>query len=87
MLSHYADNIFLCWHRVHAVADRVYVSYPSMFDNDSFVRPEVMVEFGARSTGEPRETRPVMCDAAAFLPDLVFPSARPTVMLAQRTFW
>ena len=73
--------------RVHAVADRVYVSYPSMFDNDSFVRPEVMVEFGARSTGEPHETRPVTCDAAAFLPDLVFPSARPTVMLAERTFW
>ena len=52
-----------------------------------FVKPRVMVEFGARSTGEPREFRPVVCDAAAFLPDLTFPVARPSTMLAERTFW
>ena len=46
-----------------------------------------MVEFGARSTGEPREERLTECDAAAFIPDVVFPSARPFVMLVERTFW
>ena len=51
------------------------------------MRPEVMVEFGARSTGEPQTIRPVVCDAAAYLPDLAFPMASPAVMLAERTFW
>ena len=51
------------------------------------MRPEVMVEFGARSTGEPHRALPVVCDAAAYLPDLAFPQARPIVMLAERTFW
>ena len=32
-------------------------------------------------------TDPSVCDAAACLPDLAFPEARPTVMLAERTFW
>ena len=58
-----------------------------LFDDYAFVRPEVTVEFGARSTGEPRVVRPVECDAAPFLPDLLFPQARPSVMLAERTFW
>ena len=57
-----------------------------LFDDYAFVRPEVTVEFGARSTGEPRAIRPVECDAAPFLPDLQFPQARPSVMLAERTF-
>ena len=46
-----------------------------------------MVEFGARSTGEPHRERSVQCDAAAHLPDLIFPTASPFVMLAERTFW
>ncbi len=67
--------------------DRIYVGYAPVFDDYSFVRPEVMVEFGARSTGEPRAQRPVECDAATHLPDLAFPTATPSVMLAERTFW
>ncbi len=46
-----------------------------------------MVEFGARSTGKPHKSAPVVCDVAAHLPDLVFPEACPTVMLVERTFW
>ena len=38
-------------------------------------------------TGEPHETRPVACDAAPHLPDIVFPTASPSVMKAERTFW
>ena len=72
---------------VRADDDRVLIGYASLFDDQGFVRPEVMVEFGARSTGEPHKVRPVSCDAAAFLPDLVFPVAKPSVMLAERTFW
>lgn len=68
-------------------ADRLYVGYEPMFEASGFVYPEVIVEFGARSTGEPHANRSVVCDAAASLPDLAFPEAHPTVMLAERTFW
>lgn len=68
--------------------DRLYISYePLFFGPTKLMRPEVMVEFGARSTGEPRKSRAITCDVAAFLPDLAFPEARPNVMLAERTFW
>ena len=67
--------------------DHVFVAYEPLFDNYGFVRPEVMVEFGARSIGDPREDRLCECDAANYLPEVSFPSAHPFVMLAERTFW
>ena len=67
--------------------DRLVVEYAPLFPDYGFVRPEVLVEFGARSTGEPREERAIECDAAPYLSDVVFPSARTLVMLAERTFW
>ena len=73
--------------RLRAEGDRIFVGYAPLFTDYGFVRPEVMVEFGARSTGEPREERLTECDAAAYIPEVVFPSARPFVMLAERTFW
>lgn len=72
---------------LRAEGDHVFVTYEPLFDDYGFVRPEVMVEFGARSIGEPREERLCGCDAATYLPDVSFPSARPFVMLAERTFW
>jgi len=72
---------------VRAEEDRLYIGYEPLFEETGFVRPEVLVEFGARSTGEPQSYRRVVCDAAAFLPDLVFPETYTTVMLAERTFW
>ena len=72
---------------VRVEADRLFVGYEPLFEETGFVRPEVMVDFGARSTGEPHSNQSVVCDAAAYLPDLVFPAAYPTVILAERTFW
>lgn len=46
-----------------------------------------MLEFGGRATGEPSEPRVVVCDAAAHLGEVIFPSATPQVMRAERTFW
>jgi hypothetical protein len=46
-----------------------------------------MLEFGARSTGEPASLRDVVCDAAGLIEGLLFPTARPRVMHAERTFW
>ena len=73
--------------RVRTEAERLHIGYEPLFEETGLVRPEVMVEFGARSTGEPRTVLPMVCDAAAYLPDLAFPEARPIVMLAERTFW
>ena len=72
---------------VSASGERLVIRYASLFDGHGFVRPEVVVEFGARATGEPHENRPVACDAAPHLPDIVFPTVSPSVMLAERTFW
>ena len=73
--------------RLHTDGDRLYVGYPPLFADYGFVKPEVVVEFGARSTGKPHEVRLVKCDAAAYLPEITFPIARPYVMAAERTFW
>ena len=67
--------------------DRIWIGYEPMFADYSFVRPEVMVEFGARSSGEPREERPIECDAAPYISEVAFPSTHSFVMLAERTFW
>lgn len=67
--------------------DKLYIEYVPLFEDYGFVKPEVTVEFGARSTGEPREVRLVQCDAMVYRPELSFPTARPHVMAAERTFW
>ena len=72
---------------VSASGERLLVRYEPLLDDRGFVRPEVIVEFGARATGEPHEKCPVACDAASHLPGIVFPTASPSVMLAERTFW
>ena len=73
--------------QVRAHGERIFIDYAPLFEETDFVRPEVKLEFGARSTGEPHTSKPVVCDAAPHLPNLVFPEARPSVMLAERTFW
>ncbi len=67
--------------------DKVFIEYVPFAVGTGYVAPAVMLEFGARSTGEPSEWRDVQCDAAAYLPTVVFPMARPQVMRAERTFW
>lgn len=71
----------------HAEGDRILVVYDPLSVEYGFVRPEVMVEFGARSTGEPRQELPIECDAAPYVSGVEFPSTRAHVMLAERTFW
>lgn len=71
--------------QTRAEGDKVYVTYPPLFEHPTAA--EVLVEFGARSTGEPRAKREIACDAAASLPGIDFPTAAPFVMLPERTFW
>jgi Nucleotidyl transferase AbiEii toxin, Type IV TA system len=72
----YADG-----YRLHVRYDAVSVAATD------YVLPAILLEFGARSTGEPVQTIPVGCDAAEHLPSLSFPNANPRVMAAERTFW
>jgi len=81
----------LCQHslpaQVRAEGDKVFIEYTPLVPGTGYVLPAVMLEFGARSTGDPFEQRPVSCDAAAHLRGVAFPEAMPNVMRAERTFW
>lgn len=70
-----------------AKGDSIYLSYDAAAAGYGYVKPEIEIEFGARSTGEPYEVKPVVCDAAEHLPGLEFPRASSRVMRIQRTFW
>jgi hypothetical protein len=72
---------------LRAEGDRLYINYEATAAGSGYVAPSVMLEFGARSTGEPASFRDVTCDAAGLIYGVDFPSARPRVMHAERTFW
>ena len=67
--------------------DKLFVDYEATSAGSGYVAPSVMLEFGARSTGEPASPRDVACDAAGLIEGVEFPTARPRVMHAERTFW
>ncbi len=73
--------------RAGAENDKILIRYEPLATGSGYVRPTIIVEFGARSTGEPYEIRPVRCDAADHLVGVAFPTAKPRVMRAERTFW
>ena len=67
--------------------EKFFIDYEATAAGSSYVAPSVMLEFGARSTGEPASLREVVCDGAGLIDGLIFPTARPRVMHAERTFW
>jgi hypothetical protein len=67
--------------------DKLYLAYDPLGTGSGYVSPAVLLEFGARSTGEPSAYHDVVCDAAEYLEKLEFPTARPKTMQAERTFW
>jgi hypothetical protein len=84
-------NAELSQHNLPALARaegcNAYIEYKPLTKGTGYIAPAVMLEFGARSTGEPSALRTVKCDAAQYLSDVVFPIATPKVMRAERTFW
>lgn len=72
---------------VRVEGDKVFIHYAPLASGTGYVPSAVMLEFGARSTGEPSELRSVHCDAAVHLQGVAFPEATPQVMRAERTFW
>jgi hypothetical protein len=73
--------------RLRIDGDKLFIDYPHLAQGTGYVSPSVMLEFGARSTGEPASAQDIVCDAAVAVDGLEFPSARPRVMHAERTFW
>lgn len=67
--------------------DKLFVDYEATAAGSGYVAPSVMLEFGARSTGEPASPRDIVCDAAGLIEGVEFPMARPRVMHAERTLW
>jgi len=72
---------------VRSEGDKVFIDYAPLATGTGYVAPAVMLEFGARSTGEPSEPRAIHCYAATHLHGVEFPTAVPKVMRAERTFW
>ncbi|MDR0355058.1 MAG: nucleotidyl transferase AbiEii/AbiGii toxin family protein [Deltaproteobacteria bacterium] len=68
-------------------SDSILVKYAPLSQGTGNVAPNVKLEFGARSTGEPCEVLPVICDLAPFVPEIMFPHAHLRVMKMERTFW
>lgn len=73
--------------RIAQEMDRLTIEYEAVTAHSGYLRPAVLLEFGARSTGEPTEARAIVCDASGALPELEFPRATPRVTRAERTFW
>ena len=67
--------------------EKLFIDYEATAAGSGYVAPSVTLEFGARSTGEPASLREVVCDASSLIDGLIFPTAHPRVMHAERTFW
>ena len=65
----------------------IFIDYEPLIAPSRYALPSVMLEFGARSTGEPSSVRRVRCDIQEFVQNVSFPVAEPRVMEIERIFW
>lgn len=67
--------------------DKLIIGYPAIKSGTGYAEATILLEFGARSTGEPHHIHPIGCDIASAVEGVAFPKARPLVMAVERTFW
>lgn len=67
--------------------DKLFINYDPLKRGSGYVGSQVLLEFGARATGEPHEIHHVVCDMAGHVQGVTFPTASPCVMKVERTFW
>lgn len=72
---------------IRVEGEKLFIDYDATATGSGYVAPSVTLEFGARSTGEPASLRDITCDASGLIKGVEFPTARPRVMHAERTFW
>jgi hypothetical protein len=65
----------------------IFIDYEPLLAPSRYAAPTVMLEFGARSTGEPSKVMTVQCDMQEFIQGVAFPTAKPRVMEIERIFW
>lgn len=69
--------------RIRIEGDTLYLDYEVVNSGSGYVAPSVILELGARSTGEPASIRDVGCDAAGHVDGVEFPKASLHVMHAE----
>jgi hypothetical protein len=67
--------------------DKLAIGYHAHQEGHSYTPSNVLLDFGARATGDPTENIKITCDAASYLKHVSFPIANPRVMKLERTFW
>lgn len=67
--------------------EKLILAYEPLKVGTGYAASTIQLEFGGRATGEPHQRHAVACDMAPVIEGLVFPTARPLVMAAERTFW
>lgn len=67
--------------------DRLLLEYPLLTEESGYIPSRVLLEFGARSTGEPNSQIAIACDMDAYVSGVILPTAAPQVMSIARTFW
>lgn len=67
--------------------NKLTIAYPATKTGTGYAASTIQLEFGARATGKPHQRHHVACDIASFIDEVIFPTAQPLVMAAERTFW
>ncbi len=74
--------------RIGDDGETIRFGYPSAVeDSHSYVRSEVVLEFGGRNVIDPNGRHTIAPDMATLTPDLGYPAATVTVLSPLRTFW
>ncbi len=67
--------------------DKIVLKYGAVSSGIEYTPPELLLEFDARSTGEPADRYTITGDISDWTKELRSPIARPRVMRLERTFW
>ncbi len=67
--------------------EKLILAYEPIKMGTGYAASTIQLEFGGRATGEPHQFYNVITDIAAVITGVEFPTARPLVMAAERTFW
>lgn len=67
--------------------EKLILAYEPIKVGTGYAASTIQLEFGGRATGEPHQRHAVACDMAPAINGIVFPTAQPLVMAAERTFW
>lgn len=67
--------------------EKLILAYEPIKVGTGYAESKIQLEFGGRATGEPHQRHTISCDMAPAIKEVVFPTAQPLVMAAERTFW